>query len=73
VGDDGFVWLHYNGGGSAKILPSDVDKNNILSLAIPANLFRNFLIVRYYADGVNCKTEGRSDVRGVYLADAPIL
>ena len=68
LGDEGWMWLHYTNGGSAKIHQNtDTDFKNILSATMTALTTGNSMIVRYDADNVNCAEAGRGDVRGVYL------
>lgn len=67
TGDEGWVWLHYTQGGSAKISPEDKDQKNILSLALTALTSGKTMIIRYQEDNANCTSTSRSDVKGVYL------
>lgn len=70
-GDEGYVWLFYQNGGSAYLLPSDPDLKNTLALATVALTTGNSVAVRYLADGVACTSSGRSDFVGMHLFNAP--
>lgn len=67
VGDDGFLWMLFTGGGSAFIKPEDPDLKNIYTTVLAAQMADKSIVVRYVADNVSCASGQRHDVQGVWL------
>jgi len=67
VGDDAALWLVFSGGGSAYINETDKNFKNIYSLVLAAHMAQKSITVRYSADNVQCSSESRNDIRGVWL------
>lgn len=67
AGDNGYIFIIYQGGGSVMIPPAHPDQKNVLALATAAFMANRQIIVRYNADSVSCAAEGVNDLRGIYL------
>lgn len=67
IGDGGYLWMLFAGGGSAFIKPENPDLKNIYALVLAAQMSDKSIVVRYQADNVSCTSGQRSDVQGVWL------
>nr|VFJ98070.1 MAG: hypothetical protein BECKLFY1418A_GA0070994_10785 [Candidatus Kentron sp. LFY] len=69
AGDRGYIWLHYDEGGSAVVSPHNPDQKNILALSLTAIASGRPIVVRFHEVNLhNCETSGaRTDIRGIYL------
>jgi len=67
AGDNGYIWLTYDNGGSGYVLVNDLDLKNILALGTTALIAGKAVVVRYDANAVACNSSSRSDVAGIWL------
>lgn len=46
---------------------NDPDQKSILSMGMAALMSGNSIVARYHENNVDCKSQARSDLRGIYL------
>ena len=67
AGDGAYIWVHLANGGSAIIAPNDPNREAVIAMTITAMTTERQVVIRYAADNVACRSQGRTDLLGMYL------
>lgn len=67
AGDGGMIWIEMVGGGAAALRHDDPNREAVTAMAMTALVSSRKVIIRYAADGADCKQFGRGDFVGMYL------
>lgn len=67
IGDNGSLWMVFEGGGVANMHESDLDFDRTYSLLLAAQMADKQVAVRFQESNVQCNTGTRSDITGVWL------
>ncbi len=67
IGDNGSLWMVFEGGGIAYMNKDDLDFDNTYALLLAAQMADKQVAVRFQESDVQCNTGTRSDITGVWL------
>lgn len=67
VGEDGQLWMIFEGDSSAYITKDDPDFENLYALVLAAHMANKPVSVRYSTSDSQCNLHNRNDVQGIWL------
>ena len=67
IGDNGYLWMTFVGGGVAHMASSDVDFERTYAMLLAAQMADKTVAVRFQDSNAVCNSGTRSDISGVWL------